>query len=240
MVGVMVVSLVITACSANKHLHHIQSDKNSNINPDFDLIHAKVTHENGYLVFQQEVSGRAGGTKPKSQGALAGAEVYSYVWPTNLNTSAVGFAEKEGILALALTVHPDFDDTPLYDENGDGNLKNDGDNWHSHWVVLVKDQKCGIDGLKVKDIPTGEKPKLPPTWPELPLFIDSPGYDFNLEESQILVKVPVDKIIGNLDFNFDSVTSALKINEQVHAPLLCIADVWDISSGDLSLPGKVN
>jgi hypothetical protein len=42
---------------------------------------------------------------------------------------------KSGILALAVTAHPDFDDTPLFDENADGDPANDGKSWHSHWVV---------------------------------------------------------------------------------------------------------
>ena len=37
-----------------------------------------------------------------------------------LDAGAVGFDRGAGILALAVTAHPDFDDTPLFDENGDG------------------------------------------------------------------------------------------------------------------------
>ncbi|WP_251357863.1 hypothetical protein [Kangiella sp. TOML190] len=230
---------VLSACASQSHHGHIISEKNKDIETAFDLIHAKVERQGDYLVFQQAVTGIAGSVKPSAKGALAGADVYSYVWPTSLNSSAVGFEEGQGILALALTVHPDFDDTPLYDEDGDGNLTNDGDKWHSHWVVLTKDEACGAAGMKVKDIPEGTKPKLPKTWPGLPLFIDSPGFEFSLVESEVLVKVPVAKILGDTNFNFDSVTSALRVNQQVHAPLLCIVDVWDIASGDLSLPGTV-
>lgn len=38
---------------------------------------------------------------------------------------------------------------------------------------------------------------------------------------------------------FDGVTSGLRVNESAHAPLLCVVDVFDVASGDLSLPGKV-
>ena len=38
---------------------------------------------------------------------------------------------------------------------------------------------------------------------------------------------------------FDGVTSGLRVNESAHAPLLCIVGVFDVASGDLSLPGKV-
>ena len=34
--------------------------------------------------------------------------------------------------------------------------------------------------------------------------------------------------------------AALRVNESVHNPLLCVVDVFKVASGDLSLPGKVN
>jgi hypothetical protein len=30
------------------------------------------------------------------------------------------------------------------------------------------------------------------------------------------------------------------VNTNIHAPLLCVTDVFDIASGDLSLPGALN
>ena len=39
--------------------------------------------------------------------------------------------------------------------------------------------------------------------------------------------------------HFDGVTAALQVNADVHAPLLCVTDVFDVASGDLSLPGEV-
>ena len=39
--------------------------------------------------------------------------------------------------------------------------------------------------------------------------------------------------------SYDGVTSALRVNESVHAPLLCVTDIFDVASGDLSLPGTV-
>jgi hypothetical protein len=230
--------MLTTSLSANAAEDGIKSPKNGKIQPEFDIVHARVTTDGSNLVFEQEVSGKAGKTLPKANGKLAGADVYSYVWPTNLNSSAVGFEADQGILALALTVHPDFDDTPLYDENNDGDKVNDGAKWHSHWVVLTKDEACGKDGMKVKDIPEGTTPKLPATWPKLPIFIDSPGYDFSMKDSKVLVKVPLKDVGFPESFNYDGVTSALRVNQSVHAPLLCIANVWDVASGDLSLPGK--
>lgn len=226
------------ALAHNKHRGHIQAPTSPGIAAEFDIVHAKITTQGSHLIFQQAVKGQVGSKLPVANGELAGADVFSYVWPTSLNSSAVGFEADQGILALALTVHPDFDDTPLYDEDNDGNKSNDGDKWHSHWVVLVPDNACGEGALKVKDIEKGSYPALPKTWPNLPIFIDSPGFDFSLAGSEVLVKVPLSAIGFSDSFSFDGVTAGLKINQQVHAPLLCVTDVFDVASGDLSLPGK--
>lgn len=228
----------LSACAHNtEHSGHIMSDKTSTAMAEFDLLHTKVTTNGAHLIFQQEVRGKAGSLLPEVHGKLASAEVYSYVWPTKLNSSRAGFEPDKGILALALTVHPDFDDTPLYDEDGDGNKANDGDKWHSHWVVLVPDDDCGKGALKVRDIAENEKPKMPKTWFNLPIFIDSPGYDFKFRQSEVIVQVPLKEVGFPESFNYDGVTAALRINQQVHAPLLCVVDVFDVASGDLSLPG---
>lgn len=72
-----------------------------------------------------------------------------YVFPTSLKPTDVGFSNTEGIVALALTSHPDFDDTPLWDENSDSNYANDGIIWHPHWVILTEDKRVE-GGLAVK------------------------------------------------------------------------------------------
>lgn len=234
---VLAFSLSTVNAHSDKHSGHILSKKNEKIEANYDLVHTKITTEGSHLVFQQAVRGKAGDWIPKTNGQLAGADVYSYVWPTKLNSSTVGFESDKGILSLALTIHPDFDDTPLYDEDGDGNKGNDGDKWHSHWVVLVPDEACGQGALKVRDIPEGKKPKMPVTWPGLPIFIDSPGFDFNIQKSEVLVRVPLKELGFPEAFNFDGVTAGLRVNQQVHAPLLCVVDVFDVASGDLSLPG---
>jgi hypothetical protein len=205
----------------------------------FDLVRTSVRREGTKLVFTEQVSGRAGATVPTRVGKLAGSEVFSYVWPTTLDPAAVGFEGKTGTLALAATAHPDFDDTPLYDENGDGDVKNDGDLWHSHWVVLTPDAACGPGALKVRDIPKGATPKMPATWPELPIFIDSPGYDLDITGRQIRVAVPLKELGFPAAFRYDGVTAALRVNASVHSPLLCVVDVFDVASGTLSLPGTV-
>lgn len=206
----------------------------------FDIIHARISTEGNVAVFHMGVSGKAGTSKPTASGKLAGAQVFSYVWPTTIDTAEVGFEPAAGTLAFAVTAHPDFDDTPLFDENGDGRLDNDGELWHSHWVVLTPDDACGPGNLKVKDIPQGTKPRLPKTWPGLPILIDSPGWSPTIAGDTVEVRVPFDDIGVVGSAGFDGVTAGLRVNESVHAPLLCVVDVFDIASGDLSLPGRVD
>lgn len=203
----------------------------------FDILSADVTRSDSTLTFRMTTSGNAGADTPAAIGTLAGAPVHAYVWPTSLDPAAVGFEPASGILALAATSHPDFDDTPLYDENGDGDLANDGLAWHSHWVVLTPSDDCGPGALSVRDIPEGTTPKLPKTWPGLPLFIDSPETVPVFDGPVVTVKIDVDGAEGAA---FDGVTSALRVNANLHAPLLCVTDVFDVASGDLSLPGKID
>ncbi len=207
--------------------------------PAFDILAAHVHREGVVITFHMTTNGIAGSQKPPAVGELAGAPVFSYVWPTSLDPKDVGFEEKSGILALAATSHPDFDDTPLFDEDGDGDPGNDGSEWHSHWVVLTPNDACGPGALGVCDIPEGETPKMPATWPGLPLFIDSPGFSPLFDGPEIKINVSIadaDAIVGA---SYDGVTSALRVHANAHAPLLCVTDVFDVASGDLSLPGKV-
>ena len=228
---------------ANAHDGHhggIQSVANKAVKADFDIVHAKVTTDSKVVTFHMAVSGKAGKSKPAKTGKLAGSNVFSYVWPTSIDPYEVGFERGTGILAMALTSHPDFDDTPLYDENGDGNLTNDGDLWHSHWVVLKPTEACGPGALGVVDIPEGAKPRLPKTWPGLPILIDSPGWDPLFKGQTVEVRVPFDDAGVVAAAKFDGVTAGLRVNASVHAPLLCVVDVFKVASGDLSLPGKPN
>ncbi|HKY94106.1 MAG TPA: hypothetical protein VJL84_02325 [Kiloniellales bacterium] len=206
--------------------------------PALDLVRASVSRDGRDLIFALTVAGEAGSALPAAAGALGGATVWSYVWPTGLDSAIVGFEAGQGILAFAVTVHPDFDDTPLFDEDGDGTLDNDGARWHSHWVVLEPDGGCGAGSLKVKAIPEGATPRLPKTWPGLPILIDSPGWAPRFEAATLRVRVPFEEppIAGTA---YDGVTAALRVNASVHDPLLCVVDVFDVASGDLSLPGRV-
>lgn len=227
---------------APKHEHKggISPHADKAVLAPFDIVHAKITTEGNVAIFHMSVSGRAGISKPTPSGKLAGSQVFSYVWPTNVDAYKLGFEHGVGILALAVTAHPDFDDTPLFDESGDANRGNDGGLWHMHWVVLGPDEACGKGGLKVKDIAQGAQPRLPKTWPGLPLLLDSPGWQPSITASEVEVRVPFDDIAAINAASFDGVTAGLRVNASAHAPLLCVANVFKIASGNLSLPGKVN
>lgn len=228
------------AHDAAKHADGIQSQAKPAVRADFDIVHTTVSTDGNVATFHMAVSGKAGNSKPAATGKLAGSSVFSYVWPTTIDPYEVGFEHGAGILALAVTAHPDFDDTPLYDENGDGRRDNDGNLWHSHWVVLKPTEACGPGALGVVDIPAGQKPRVPKTWPGLPLLLDSPGWSPTLDAGSVEVKVPFDDIGIVTAGSFDGVTAGLRVNASVHAPLLCVVDVFKVASGDLSLPGKPN
>ena len=217
----------------------VRSPEDSAKTASFDILAAHVHSDGPTVTFHMTTNGNAGADTPEPVGKLGGAPVHAYVWPTSLDPSVVGFEGETGILALAATSHPDFDDTPLFDENADGDPANDGLVWHSHWVVLTPTEECGPGALGVRDIPEGETPAMPATWPGLPIYIDSPGYTPLFDGPEVIVNVPFADASIVSGASYDGVTSALKVNANVHAPLLCVTDVFDIASGDLSLSGKV-
>lgn len=214
--------------------HELVAKKGNAKQPAFDIVKTdvRVDAAKNQVEFAMQVAGKAGAVKPKKTGKFGGAEVYSYVWPTKIDPSVAGFEKGAGILALAVTVHPDFNDTPLFNTTGA--------DWHSHWVVLGPDDACGKGALKVKDIPDGAKPKLPKTWPGVPLLIDSPGYAPRFAGNTVTVRVPFDDVSALKGAGFDGVTAGLRVNASAHAPLLCVANVFDVASGDLSLPGNAD
>ncbi|MEX2469637.1 MAG: hypothetical protein WD396_07775 [Pseudohongiellaceae bacterium] len=218
----------------------IDSARQEAVAAPFDIVNASVEIDGRSLVFDMAVAEAAGSSKPTPTGKLAGSNVFSYVWPTSIDPWEVGFERDTGILALAVTAHADFDDTPLYDENGDTDPGNDGDVWHSHWVVLAPDERCGEGALGVVDIPEGASPRLPATWPGLPILLDSPGWDPLISTNRVTVHVAFADIDSLGEASFDGVTAGLRVNESVHAPLLCVVDVFDVASGDLSLPGRID
>lgn len=214
--------------------HDITSDPDPSVPPAFDIISAEATTDGRLATFAMEVTGNAGSQTPEAAGQLAGARVDAYVWPTGLDPAAAGFDAGSGILALAVTAHPDFDDTPLFDEDGDGDPANDGAGWHSHWVVLAEDPACP-GGLKVRDVAPGED-LLPPTAPGLPIALDSPGMSPLLAGKTVRLTVPA---AGAENVTFDAVTAHLQVHAEGGKPLLCVNGTYKVASGDLSLPGVI-
>ena len=229
-----IIAICLVAGSVQVYAHEIKSPVDSTKQKSFDITKSSAT-TNGYLTtFKMEVVGLAGSQIPAETGKLEGAKVNAYVWPTSLDPSVVGFDPKSGILALAITAHPDFDDTPLFDENNDGNLTNDGKSWHSHWVVLADEPACGAN-LTVRDISPG-KNLLPKTAPRLPIALDSPGMSPNFAGHIVRITMPIN---NTENVSFDAVTAELQVSTKKGTPFLCVTGVTDIASGDLSLPGKI-
>ncbi len=215
----------------------IQSPADTGKVAAFDVLAAHAHRTGTTVTFHMTTNGTAGSQTPAATGAVGGSDVWSYVWPTSLDPSTVGFEGGTGILAMAATSHPDFDDTPLFDENRDGDPTNDGVEWHSHWVVLTPTEACGPGALAVRDIPEGSTPKLPATWPGFPIFLDSPGFTPLFDGPEISVTAGFASDVELSGVAYDGVTAALRVNANIHAPLLCVTDVFDVASGDLSLPG---
>lgn len=192
------------------------------------------------LVFTITVKGEAGKNVPEAFGQMDGAPVLGYVFPTNLLSTDVGFSKTEGIVALALTSHPDFDDTPLWDENTNAIYDDDGIVWHPHWVVLVADKRVG-GGLAVKQFDEGDQSvKLPPTNPGMPMYMDSPGFPVIAKGNTIKVVVPLYRMNHKVDFKFDGVATYMQVNtSKEDLPMLGAYSVYSVASGDLSLPYAV-
>ncbi|KQV63775.1 hypothetical protein [Rhizobium sp. Root1220] len=214
--------------SANAH--PVTAEASESVKAAFDIIETRIVTSKDTAIFSTRVRGEAGAEKPETTGKFEGSGVYAYVWPTSLNSGDIGFDKDQGIVALAVTFHPDFDDAAYGKKNRSV--------WHPHWVVLNEDKACA-GGLKVTDIPKDAKPKLPETWPGVPLLIDSPEYPTALKGNTVDVSIPLKLIGGIAGASYDGVTAGLKINGNLHSPLLCVDNVFKVASGNLSLPGKV-
>ncbi len=209
--------------------------------PDLDIERAAVEYhsELDLLVFQIGVAGTAGGTVPGARGSMDGAPVLGYVFPTTLKPQDVGFRTGDGTVALVVVVHPDFDDTPLWDENGNRRYDDDGATYHTHWAVLVPDERVP-GGLAVAEIADSEiATALPPTHPGMPMLLDSPGYAVVLQGKSLKVMVPASRVYGRRDFRYDAVTAYMEVGPGDDRPLLGVYKVYDVLSGDLSLPFEV-
>jgi len=224
------VAAMLCCVSTGAFAHEITADGNQAVMASFDIIETRIVTHGGDAIFRTRVRADAGKATPKPTGKFDGSEVYAYVWPTSLNSWDVGFEKDQGIVALAVTFHPDFDDAAFGGKNRD--------RWHPHWVVLSEDKACP-GGLKVRDIPEGTKPRLPETWPGAPILIDSPEYKTELAADVVEVHIPLEKIGAIATASFDGVTAGLRVNANLHTPLLCVTEVYKVASGNLSLPGKV-
>lgn len=218
------------------------AQKSNYNNNDFTIKNVNVTQHSdlGITVWEISVNGTAGKTVPIKNGQLDGAPVLGYVFPTSLKPTDVGFNQTDGIVALALTSHPDFDDTPLWDENNDQIYNNDGVIWHPHWVILHQDKRVA-GGLSVKQFKKADKTVvLPPTNPGMPMYMDSPGYPVTTKGNTIKVVVPNYRMNNQTDFNYDGVTAFMKVNtSNKNLPMLGVYEVFSVASGNLSLPYKV-
>jgi len=232
-------SLNIAACTAQE----------TNESPDFSdsndlqINSTSVDYDTElrHLIFTISVKGEAGRSVPYKAGQMDGAPVLGYVFPTSLSSEDVGFSKTEGMVALALTSHPDFDDTPLWDENTNAIYDDDGIVWHPHWVILNEDKRVA-GGLSVKQFDKEDKSvKLPPTNPGMPMYMDSPGFPVITNGNTIKVVVPLYRMNNQTDFNFDGVAAYMQVNtSKEDLPLLGVYAVYSIASGNLSLPYTVS
>lgn len=209
---------------------------------DFSITAVRVVHDKELevLIWEIQVSGMAGASTPNPVGQLHGAPVFGYVFPTGLSPTDVGFGDVDGIVALAITSHPDFDDTPLWDENNDQDYANDGVVWHSHWVVLVQDDR--VEGaLSVKQFDTMDTNViLPPTNPGMPMYMDSPGFAVSADGNLIRAVVPTYRVNRQVNFNYDGVAAYMEVNVNDDSrPMLGVYEVYSVASGNLSLPYQI-
>ncbi|WP_282089133.1 hypothetical protein [Aquimarina algiphila] len=229
--AILVLGVITTSCAQERPYK----------NDDFVIKNAEVTHHSNLSisVWEINVKGTAGKTTPTPNGSLDGAPVLGYVFPTSLKPTDVGFSQTEGIVAMALTSHPDFDDTPIWDENNDAIFDNDGVIWHPHWVVLHKDERVP-GGLAVKQFTDTDNVTLPPTNPGMPMYMDSPGFPVTTIENTIKVVIPVYRMNNQTSFKYDGVAAYMIVNtSKEDQPMLGVYDVFSVASGDLSLPYTV-
>jgi len=189
------------------------------------------------MIFSMQLAGPAGRTVPKAVGQLDGAPVLAYVFPTSLKAADVGMGDAEGIVALAITSHPDFDDTPLWDEDANGKYDDDKIIYHTHWALLVKDDRAP-GGLAVREFAKEEKGVvLPPTNCGMPMYLDSPGHAVAERGNTLRAMVPAFYLRNKTQFNFDGVTCYMQVNTScMSRPMLGVYAIYSVASKDLSLP----
>lgn len=204
----------------------------------FDIVGTTASYDPTVETFtlSMELAGMAATYVPEAAGQVDGAPVVGYVFPTNIAPAEIGFRATAGILALAVTSHPDFDDTPLWDEDLDLDYENDGSTYHVHWVLLTEDE-TSTGGLTV---PSQADPSLlPPTAP-MGLYLDSPGYNAFASGNHLHVLIPGSHLRSIQEFSYDAVTARMHVDASGAGPVIRVDEVVEVLSGDLSLPFAVS
>ena len=203
------------------------------VDPSFAIESASTRYapELDAVVFEVEVAGDAASTTVEPIGRVDGAPVIGYVFPTTLDPERVGFGDVDGTLALAVTSHPDFDDTPLWNENQSGGYDDDGAVYHSHWVVLAPDDRAPANLAVVQ---AGDDAQLPPTAP-MPMYLDSPGFTVVESGHRLSVIVPLDRIQRHLDFQVGALTAAMHVDTTAGPVLLVDEVLSQLDGGATSL-----
>ena len=119
----------IPLCLGAATAHPIKAEPSQAVRASFDIIETTIVTKGDTAIFATRVRGEAGKDRPSATGKFENSAVYAYVWPTSLNSGDIGFNRDRGIVALAVTFHPDFDDGAYGKKNRDV--------WHPHWVVLA-------------------------------------------------------------------------------------------------------
>jgi hypothetical protein len=92
----------------------------------------------------------------------------------------------------------------------------------------------------VRQYEKGADVTVPATHPGMPMYLDSPGFSVVRDGQTLKVPVPADRVSGHTDFNVDAVTAYMEVNTSDKSrPMLGVYEVYDVLSGDLSLPVAV-
>lgn len=107
-------------------------------------------------------------------------------------------------------------------------------------MILTQDDRVA-GGFSVKQFKKADETVvLPPTNPGMPMYMDSPGYPVTAEQQTIKVVVPDYRMNNKVDFTYDGVTAFMQVNtSKENLPLLGVYEVYNVASGDLSLPYTV-
>jgi hypothetical protein len=228
---ILLVSFIATASSLDTQACDKCYIYNS---PNLEILSTKAIYNQDLkeLVLSMKVKGKAGATTPDSLGQINGAGILSYLFTTDLKAEDIGFGKTEGIVALALTSHPDFDFSPLWDENNNGVYNDDGRSWQSHWIILVKEARVG-GGYAVKELNKEDQTiKFPKTAASnVPIYMDSPGFQVVIKDHMIKVIIPSYRINNKIDFKFNAMTCYMTYNvSDPNLPMLGIRNIYYTAS----------